>query len=278
MKSDRKDKKEMSYLCMKGGSGMLLLELLCHLVRTHVLMVVQLVQMAVGPIWVLKSVLYCVQLEIVEGIRCVLEPRHQTQGHGTKEEEGRRELCGEEVYYGKYLPQSIHRKFLRDELVLVMTDIVKSTVLWNLSPDAMYRTIEMHDSIARRLCRAHGGYEIRNEGDSFFLIFVDVEGAVSFSVEFRKEIKRISRSSSGARIFRFRGCREPESLPIELRIAINKGPVMLRCDEFFGVHGDVVTNTYEMLEHSHSNSICIFSELQGHAAKFGKSVPFCIHK
>lgn len=263
---------------MKGDIALLLFELFYHVVRVHLLMALHVVKMVLSPIWMLK-VMYCyAKSEIVDGIRHVFISKHGRQrilDDERKEHLRRRQdLPEEEVCYGKYLPQYIHKKFLRNDLVLVITDIVKSTNLWNFSPDAMYRTIETHDEIARRLCKNHGGYEIRNEGDSFFLIFVDIQNAVAFSVEFYLEIQRVSRSSGTY----YTSSGEPWKLPLELRIAINKGPVVLRRDEFFGVHGNVVNDTYGMLDHSHSNSICVSGELEANITNFGKDVPFCVHK
>lgn len=250
---------------MRGDSVVLLWELFFHVAKTHVLMMMQAVDIAMSPIWMFKSVWSYFWSEVVDGMRHVFGWRQEADEADDVEDV----VCEKEVYYGKYLPQSIHKRFLRDDLVVVITDIVKSTSLWNLSPDAMYRTIGIHDDTARRLCRFHEGYEIRNEGDSFLFIFVDVRDALDFSVEFYREIKRIS-------VFSRREQRKtPRQLPLELRIAINKGPVALRRDEFFGVHGDVVTETYGMLRHT--DRICVSESLRASTGRFGKEIPFCIH-
>eukprot|EP00755_Sulcionema_specki_P013773 Sspe_Gene.54892::Locus_30246_Transcript_1_1_Confidence_1.000_Length_2475::g.54892::m.54892 len=53
------------------------------------------------------------------------------------------------------------------EVTLVFTDIVESTVLWEVSPDAMNTALDMHNSLIRELVAKYSGYEVKTIGDSF---------------------------------------------------------------------------------------------------------------
>lgn len=259
---------------MLGGDVVLVLELVVYMVKAHGAMAVCIIRVAVDPIWAFGSMWWDLKFGIIGGMKgmFVLRDREEERGrlrtgHGKGMEDG----CKDEFYYGKYLPQSISRRFLKDTLVLVRTDIVDSTSLWNDFPSAMYRTIETHDEIARRLCKMHKGLEVRNEGDSFFLVFTGVRNALDFSVEFYREVKRIS--------FRFEGDEDREgSLPLKVRIAMDSGPVVLRQDEFLGVYGDVVSRTLELLAHSNGR-ICISRSCLQTGVGWADDRPlFCIHK
>ncbi|KAG5860089.1 hypothetical protein KMI_03g05400 [Encephalitozoon hellem] len=269
---------------MLSNSIILMLQLTGYVVKVYIQMAVYIVQMALNPVWVFASVFCGFKVGIIYGMRCMLVPRNEEEEQretkkASPPHKGTEALM-DNLCYKKYVPQRINKKFLlgKEDLALVITDIVDSTSLWNCSPDAMHRTIEVHDEVARGLCNAFGGLEVMNEGDSFFLIFTDIRNALDFSIGFYREIERIS--------FKFKHTcpkktgkdKEVGLLPLNIRMAVNKGPIMLHCNEFLEIYGDAVTKTLEMLNHS-SGKICISQScLEPESPWNRRKCLFCIHK
>ena len=260
---------------MSGDCIMLALELMLCMVKANGAMAVCMVRAAVNPIWAFGSVWRDLRVGIIGGMRGMFVSRDSEGCIRPREASRCKDMDGghvDEFYYGKYLPQSISRRFLKDSLVVVRTDIVDSTSLWNLAPHAMHRTIGAQDEIARRLCRVHKGLEVRNEGDSFFLVFADAWNALDFSVEFYREVRRIPLRFGAPEDTR------PDGIPLRVRIAMDAGPVVLRQDEFLGVYGDVVSKTLEMLDHS-KGRICVSEScLKPVKSRAEDRLLFCIHK
>ncbi|CAD25456.1 similarity to the class 3 of adenyl cyclases Y891_MYCTU [Encephalitozoon cuniculi GB-M1] len=267
---------------MLRSSIVLVFELVVYAIKMHALMFVYTARLAVNPIWVLGSAFCGFKTGIIDGMRCMLILRDHG-GESRKAEKSKQPKNAEDTFQGefcykKYASQSIHKKFLKGNLVIVITDITDSTNLWCCFPDAMYRTIEVYDEIARRLCKAHGGLEVRNEGDSFFLVFTDARNALDFSVEFYGEIKRISFGFGEAACSgEWENNKESRLIPLKVRIAVNEGPVVLRHDESLEVYGDVVTRAFRMLDHSNGKICAPQSCLSGYSSP-KKGFPFCIHK
>jgi len=76
----------------------------------------------------------------------------------------------------------------RGSVALVFTDVVSSTRLWAQAESSMAVAIEMHNSIARMLVKKHHGFEVKTEGDAFFLSFDRPEDAVAFCTNFRQAL------------------------------------------------------------------------------------------
>ncbi len=55
--------------------------------------------------------------------------------------------------------------------VFLLTDIEKSTRLWESHPEAMKAALERHDSILERCVQSHGGLIVKNTGDGVFAVF-----------------------------------------------------------------------------------------------------------
>lgn len=69
------------------------------------------------------------------------------------------------------------------EVTLVFTDIQGSTRLWDRAPAAMQAALDLHNAELRRVVRAHGGYEVKTEGDAFMVAFHDPLSAVRMCLE-----------------------------------------------------------------------------------------------
>lgn len=74
------------------------------------------------------------------------------------------------------------------EITLVFTDIKDSTTLWELYPAPMRVALRMHDTIMRRSLRIIGGYEVKNDGDSFMASFPNIQSALKWTCSVQKEL------------------------------------------------------------------------------------------
>jgi adenylate cyclase len=74
------------------------------------------------------------------------------------------------------------------EVTLVFTDIKDSTTLWELYPAPMRVALRMHDTIMRRSLRRIGGYEVKNDGDSFMASFPNIQTALRWTCTVQKEL------------------------------------------------------------------------------------------
>lgn len=74
------------------------------------------------------------------------------------------------------------------EVTLVFTDIKDSTTLWELYPAPMRVALRMHDTIMRRSLRIIGGYEVKNDGDSFMASFPNIQTALKWTCSVQKEL------------------------------------------------------------------------------------------
>jgi len=228
------------------------------------------------PILAIGSVCCSFNLEVYNCLRWALFDRRRWEVDVSAVPEvktaqkGLERLHGDRFYYGKYVPQGIDKRFLQSHLALVVTDIADSTDLWNHSPDAMYRTIELHDEMARSLCATHGGCEIRNEGDSFLFAFTDTNDALKFCKEFHRSVFAAFRNWVPFGIIRRR------VLPIKVRIAVCQGPVALSRDSILSVHGEAVSRIYAMK--AHPDKICIHNSCVHSAMAAIRKMPLlCVH-
>ena len=60
----------------------------------------------------------------------------------------------------------------------VFTDVQGSTRLWERCHADMGEALDLHNRVLRELIRAHGGYEVKTQGDSFMVAFGSVVEAV----------------------------------------------------------------------------------------------------
>lgn len=94
--------------------------------------------------------------------------------------------------------------------VMLMTDVVGSTKLWEHDPSAMRSALSMHDDIVGQLIRAHRGKWLkqRGEGDSVFALFLTAADAIEAAVEINTK---------------FAAAQWPTSSPLKVRSAIHCG-------------------------------------------------------
>ncbi len=76
------------------------------------------------------------------------------------------------------------------QVTLVFTDIESSTNLWETGGNAMNLALEQHDLIIRTLLSKFRGYEVKTEGDAFFVAFWSVIDAVKWCLAVQHALLR----------------------------------------------------------------------------------------
>jgi hypothetical protein len=99
-------------------------------------------------------------------------------------------VCGSRAEVGPFIAATAHFRLPAPvvpsgTVAFVTTDIESSSKLWSWNPAAMRRAMKEHDRILRSTIAAHRGYEIKTEGDAFFIAFKHPLVAVKFSVQAR---------------------------------------------------------------------------------------------
>ncbi|OUM61017.1 hypothetical protein PIROE2DRAFT_13090 [Piromyces sp. E2] len=77
------------------------------------------------------------------------------------------------------------------QLALVFTDIKNSTALWETHAIAMRNSIKLHNLRMRALLKQYGGYEVKTDGDSFMVSFVDLMSAIQWCLDVQTELLKI---------------------------------------------------------------------------------------
>ena len=67
-------------------------------------------------------------------------------------------------------------------VALVFTDVEGSSVLWERLDAAFKPCLDVHDGVLRGCIAAHGGYEVKTEGDAFMVAFWSAADALAFCV------------------------------------------------------------------------------------------------
>ncbi|RYG60307.1 adenylate/guanylate cyclase domain-containing protein [bacterium] len=72
--------------------------------------------------------------------------------------------------------------FPSGSVTLVFTDIEGSSALWEAHNKAFSPVLEAHNRIMRAAAAKWNGFEVKTEGDAFFLVFSEAADAVNFAV------------------------------------------------------------------------------------------------
>src|ERR1043165_1233703 len=75
-------------------------------------------------------------------------------------------------------------------VTFLLTDVVSSTRLWDLYPEAMRQTCARHDELIEALVAEHGGVLVRprGEGDSRFAVFARATEAVAAALAIQRAL------------------------------------------------------------------------------------------
>jgi adenylate cyclase len=132
---------------------------------------------------------------------------------------------------------------------IVFTDIRESTKLWEKDPNAMRAANKIHNQIMRRLLRHHRGYEVKNEGDAFMVVFETVLDALKWCKNVQQQLieaewpQEILNSAICAPVYDNEGNILYSGLSVRMGIhygmAINEQDIVTRRMDYFGV--EVIT-------------------------------------
>jgi class 3 adenylate cyclase len=74
-------------------------------------------------------------------------------------------------------------------LTILFSDIEDSTLITErLGDERWLDVLRAHNSVFRRLVPAHGGFEVKNQGDGFMLVFPDARRAVECAVQIQRAL------------------------------------------------------------------------------------------
>jgi class 3 adenylate cyclase len=85
---------------------------------------------------------------------------------------------------------------------------------------AAREVIRRHNTIVRRACSSHGGYEVELQGDGFLLAFGSARAGLQCAMAIQRDLEEDGR-------------RHPEQ-PIRVRIGLHTGEALRDADKFFG--------------------------------------------
>lgn len=106
-----------------------------------------------------------------------------------------------------------------ETLTFLFTDIERSTVLWDLEPEAMRDAVAHHDELIEDSASIVGGRTFSAAGDGFGIAFARAEDAARAACDVQR---------------RFAEERWPTSTPIRVRIGLHTGTAEARGGSFFG--------------------------------------------
>jgi predicted ATPase/DNA-binding SARP family transcriptional activator len=106
-------------------------------------------------------------------------------------------------------------------VTFLMTDIERSTALWEQDPTRMSEALARHDTIVADAIAAHGGVllKTRGEGDSTFSVFAAVSEAAIAVIELQAALESES---------------WPEAMKLRVRAALHTGEAELRDGDYYG--------------------------------------------
>ncbi|EFC49143.1 predicted protein, partial [Naegleria gruberi] len=74
------------------------------------------------------------------------------------------------------------------KLACCFTDVQNSTVLWQSNEKAMREALVIHNQIMRRNLELCNGFEVKTNGDSFFVVFKDPVDALDWCVSVQHDL------------------------------------------------------------------------------------------
>ena len=106
------------------------------------------------------------------------------------------------------------------QVTILFSDIEDSTVITErLGDERWLRVLRAHNSLFRRLIRGHGGYEVKNQGDGFMLVFPESDRALECAAAIQRAL------SEGEAV---------EGERIRVRIGMHAGEAISEDGDFFG--------------------------------------------
>jgi len=135
---------------------------------------------------------------------------------------------------------------------LIVTDVQGADALRVANSDAMEQAVALHDAIVRATIADHGGFEVMNDGGTFYVAFSDVLDAVKFCLEAQEALYTAPWSED---ILKLPDASEDSSRGfrgLQVRMAVHCGAVETTTDEasgrtvFAGETFNICTSLHQM--------------------------------
>ncbi len=106
-------------------------------------------------------------------------------------------------------------------ITFLLTDLERSTQLWDRFPELMPAALERHDSLITRIAAEHNGKALkeRGEGDSLFLVFDSAVDAAHATLAMQNALRAEA---------------WPPETPIRVRMALHTGEASQRDGDYYG--------------------------------------------
>jgi class 3 adenylate cyclase len=106
------------------------------------------------------------------------------------------------------------------QVTILFSDIENSTLMTErLGDERWLQVLRAHNSLFRRLVPVHGGFEVKNQGDGFMLVFPDSRRAIECAVAIQRDL------ADGDLV---------EGERVRVRIGMHAGEVIREEGDFFG--------------------------------------------
>lgn len=106
------------------------------------------------------------------------------------------------------------------QVTILFSDIENSTLITErLGDERWLQVLRAHNSLFRRLVPAHGGVEVKNQGDGFMLVFPDARRAVECAVAIQRALADTD---------------PVEGERVRVRIGMHAGEAIREDGDFFG--------------------------------------------
>jgi class 3 adenylate cyclase len=106
------------------------------------------------------------------------------------------------------------------QVTILFSDIEDSTVITErLGDERWLRVLRAHNTLFRRLVRGHGGYEVKNQGDGFMLVFPESDRALECAAAIQRALRE-GEAVEGERV--------------RVRIGMHAGEAISEDGDFFG--------------------------------------------
>jgi predicted ATPase/class 3 adenylate cyclase len=129
-------------------------------------------------------------------------------------------------------------------LTFLFTDLEGSTSLWERLPEAMRRTLPVHDRLLREAIEAHGGYVFKTQGDAFWAVFPTAVPALEAALDAQFALKQAPWGETG---------------PLRVRMALHTGEAEPSGVDYYG---PTVNRTARLLGAGHGEQILLSSVAQ----------------
>ena len=154
-------------------------------------------------------------------------------------------------------------------VTLCNTDVQGSTTQWEMHPDVMQPGLVMHNNLMRKLIRDYKGYEIRTEGDAFFVAFATATNAVNWAITAQEELMKLPwperlYDHPDSAIEKKENQEEDLFRGMRVRIGIHTGTPLAEPDPRTGrmdYLGPTVRNTSQVEHASHGGQIVVSEDV-----------------